>query len=125
PDQYDLASDYGRASFDVRHRLFLGGSISLPYAFRLSPFMLANSGSPYNVTVGQDLSGDSLFNDRPAFAANLSGSCLSPTAACHYTVPTQAYTPIPVTDLTAPAPFPLHLRLINTFVLVPEARGPT
>ena len=119
-DQYDLASDYGRASFDVRHRLFLGGSISLPYAFRLSPFMLANSGSPYNVTVGQDLSGDSLFNDRPAFAANLSGSCLSPTAACHYTVPTQAYTPIPVNYLTGPAHFTLNLRLSKTFGFGPE-----
>jgi hypothetical protein len=63
-NQYDLAVDYGRASFDVRHRLFLGGTIGLPYAFRLSPFMVANAGTPYNVTVGQDLSGDSLFNDR-------------------------------------------------------------
>jgi len=29
--------DYGRASFDVRHRVFIGGSANLPYAFRLSP----------------------------------------------------------------------------------------
>jgi hypothetical protein len=114
-DQYNLAADYGRAAFDVRHRVFLGGSISLPYAFRLSPFMIFNSGTPYNVTVGQDLSGDSLFNNRPAFAADVSGSCLSPTAACHYAVPTQPYTPIPVNYLTGPAHFTLNLRLSKTF----------
>ena len=48
-DQYDVALDYGRATFDTRHRLFFGGSTSLPYGFRLSPFMIFNSGSPYNV----------------------------------------------------------------------------
>jgi len=31
-NQYDLVLDYGRASFDTRQRLFLGGSIALPYS---------------------------------------------------------------------------------------------
>jgi len=43
---FDLQQDYGRASFDVRHRVFVGGSIGLPYNFRLSPFMIATSGAP-------------------------------------------------------------------------------
>ena len=64
-NSYDIAADYGRAAFDVRHRVFLGGTIGLPRGFRISPFMFANSGAPYNVTVGQDLNGDSIFNDRP------------------------------------------------------------
>jgi hypothetical protein len=120
-DQYNLALDYGRAAFDVRHRVFMGGSITLPYAFRLSPFMIFNSGTPYNVTVGEDLSGDSLFNDRPAFAANLSGPCLSVTAACHYTVPSQPYSPIPINYLTGPTHFTLNLRLSKTFGFGPES----
>jgi len=62
-DQYDLSLDYGRASFAIRDRVFLGGTIGLPRGFRLSPFMIFNSGSPYNVTVGQAQS-DSLFNVR-------------------------------------------------------------
>ena len=68
-DSYDIALDYGRAAFDVRNRLFLGGSFSLPKGIRLSPFMMANSGSPFNITTGQDNNGDSIFNDRPAYAA--------------------------------------------------------
>ena len=70
-NQYSILQDYGRAAFDVRHRVVLGGTFALPYAFRLSPFLVANSGAPFNITVGRDLNGDSIFNDRPAFASNL------------------------------------------------------
>ena len=67
-NSYDPMEDYGRAAFDVRNRVFIGGTISLPYALRLSPFILADSGTPFNIIVGQDLNGDSIFNDRPALA---------------------------------------------------------
>jgi Carboxypeptidase regulatory-like domain/TonB dependent receptor-like, beta-barrel len=122
-DQYDLGADYGRASFDVRHRLFTIATIGLPHGFRVSPFMIFMSGSPYNVTVGRDLSNDSLFNDRPALATNVSGDCLSPTAACHYVVPTTPYVPIPVNYLTGPAHFTLNLRLAKTFGFGREVGG--
>jgi hypothetical protein len=114
---------FGRASFAIRNRLFVGGTIGLPRGFRLSPFMIFNSGAPYNVTVGQDLSHDSLFNDRPAFATNVSGSCLSPTVACHYVVPTSSYVPIPINYLTGPNLFTLNLRLAKTFGFGPEVGG--
>jgi hypothetical protein len=122
-NQYDVAADYGRASFDTRHRLFMGGTIGLPHGFRVSPFMIFNSGSPYNVTVGQDLSNDSLFNDRPAFGSYPTGSCPFPTnAAClHYVVPSTPYNPIPINYLTGPDRFTLNLRLAKTFGFGPEA----
>ena len=119
-NQYDLKVDYGRASFAIHDRVFVGGTIGLPRGFRLSPFMIFNSGSPYNVTVGQDLSNDSLLNDRPAFAINPSSSCLSPTVACHYAVPTTSYSPIPINYLTGPSLFTLNLRLAKTFGFGPE-----
>jgi len=119
-DQHDLSLDYGRAFFDIRHRVFMGGTIGLPRGFRVSPFMIFNSGSPYNVTVGQDLSSDLQFNDRPAFATSPSGSCLSPTQACHYAIPVTSYTPIPINYLTGPSHFTLNLRLAKTFGFGPE-----
>jgi len=124
-NQYDLAADYGRASFDMRHRVFMGGTIGLPHGFRLSPFMIFNSGSPYNVTVGQDLSHDSLFNDRPAFGTNPPGSCPFPTAAAcvHYVIPPSAYTPIPIDYRTGPNHFTLNLRLAKSFGFGPEVGG--
>jgi hypothetical protein len=123
-DQYDLGADYGRASFDTRHGLFLGGTIGLPYAFRLSPFMIFHSGSPYNVTVGQDLNNDSVVNDRPAFAMTTDPSCLSLTAICHYNPsPTALDVLVPINYLTGPAHFTLNLRLAKTFGFGPEKGG--
>lgn len=101
----------------------MGGTVGLPRGFRISPFMIFNSGSPYNVTAGQDLSNNSLFNDRPAFAPNVTGACLSPTAACHYFVPSSSYSPIPINYLTGPNHFTLNLRLAKTFGFGREVGG--
>jgi len=62
--QYDPMADYGRSQFDVRSRVVVGGTISMPYAFRLNPFIIASSGQPFNIVAGQDVNGDSIFNDR-------------------------------------------------------------
>ena len=58
-NSYDISQDWGRASFDVRHRLFLGGSIAFPYLFRLSPFMVVQSGAPFSIMSPIDENGDS------------------------------------------------------------------
>jgi hypothetical protein len=116
-DQYDIALDYGRAAFDVRHRLFLGGSFSLFRGFRLSPFMMTSSGAPFNITVGQDLNGDSIFNDRPAFApAGATGSNIIATKWGNLdTAPKAGETIIPINYGTGPGFFELNLRLSKTF----------
>ena len=123
-DSRDLGADYGRASFDTRHRLFVGGTIGLPYAFRLSPFMIFNSGTPYNVTVGQDLNNDSVLNDRPTFATTSDPACLSLIAKCHYNPsPTASDVLVPINYLTGPARFTLNLRLAKTLGFGPEVGG--
>ena len=78
---YNIGADYGRASFDVRNRLFFGGSISLPYGFRLNPFMIFNSGTPFNVTTPLDLNGDSIFNNRPSLVSSTTCPSVTPNAA--------------------------------------------
>jgi len=79
--------------------------------------MIFSSGTPYSVTVGQDLSNNSLFNDRPAFGANLPGTCPFPSAAAcsRYVIPAGPYVPIPINSLTGPSLFTLNLRLSKTF----------
>jgi len=68
-DQYNLTDEYGRSSFDIRHKVFLGGSLGTRFGVQLSPFLIFNSGRPFNVTIGRDENGDLLFTDRPSFAA--------------------------------------------------------
>ena len=48
---YDMAEDYGRAAFDIRHRVFLGGTWTVPHGFALSPMIVLNSGAPFNITM--------------------------------------------------------------------------
>ncbi|HTZ75328.1 MAG TPA: carboxypeptidase regulatory-like domain-containing protein [Candidatus Aquilonibacter sp.] len=58
----DPSLDYGRATFATRDRVFVGGTLNLPYGFTLSPFVTANSGAPYNVTGSNDWTGNNLYN---------------------------------------------------------------
>ena len=67
---HDLSGEYGRAALDVPVRFVLGGNVVGPWGVRISPFVIASSGRPYNITVGRDLNGDSLFTDRPSFATD-------------------------------------------------------
>ena len=66
---YNFAADYGRASYDARHRFNINGSIVLPFGLRVSPNIDFRSATPFNIFAGTDLNGDSILsNDRPAFA---------------------------------------------------------
>src|SRR5262249_42590273 len=108
-----IAADYGRAGFDVRHRLFLGGTVALPHGFRVSPFMVANSGAPFNIITGQDLNGDSIFNDRPSSAAP--GTGIETEWGTFNPLPGANDPRIPVNLGTSPAQFTLNMRLSKTF----------
>jgi len=68
---YDFSAEYGRASSDARHRFVLTGSFRAPWGVSLNPFFIVSSGTPFNITIGRDLNGDTVFTDRPAFATDL------------------------------------------------------
>ncbi|MDP9159184.1 MAG: carboxypeptidase regulatory-like domain-containing protein [Acidobacteriota bacterium] len=118
-NQYSLGQDYGRASFDVRHRMFLGGSISLPWTLRLSPFVIATSGQPYNITVGHDLNSDSIFNDRPAFptSSTAAANLLVTRLGSFDVAPNANANLIPINYGNGPGAFSVNLRLSKTFGL--------
>jgi hypothetical protein len=65
---YNFAADYGRASYDVRHRVNINGSLVLPFGLRVSPNIGVSSAPPFNVTQGIDQFGNSQYNTRPALA---------------------------------------------------------
>src|SRR5271155_1820643 len=128
----DISEDYGRASFDTRHRLFFGGSFALPYLFRLSPFMIASSGTPFNIVSPNDLNGDTIFNDRPAFVS--SATCPNPGTVTGITyctplgtfnnaLPTDGQNAVPINYGTGPTHFVLNLRLTKSIGFGPKLKG--
>ena len=67
---HNLSGEYGPAATDVRHRVTFGGNISAKWNLRISPFLVLQSGAPFDVTAGSDLYGTTLFNGRPGIAAD-------------------------------------------------------
>ena len=66
---YDLSTEYGRASGDIRHRFWLTANLRAPWGITLNPFVILQSGRPFNIILGRDLNNDTSNTERPAFAA--------------------------------------------------------
>jgi hypothetical protein len=67
-NSYNLSQDYGRAGFAVRNMVFLMANYQGPWGLRFNPFLIAQSGKPFNIVTNQDLNEDGFFNKRPSFA---------------------------------------------------------
>ena len=79
----------------------------------LSPFLIASSGSPFNVTTAQDPFRDSQFNQRAAFAPC---SPVNQTPyGCFDSNPKPGEKIVPINFLTGPGRFTLNLRLSKSF----------
>lgn len=124
-DPTQLDAEYGRASFDVRHRLFMGASIAMPWDTSLNPFVIASSGRPFNITTGNDLNDDSVFADRPAFATdpNEPGVVATPMGVFDPT-PEPGDALIPRNYGEGPGFFSVNMRLRKTFSFGEEEAAP-
>ena len=115
-NQYNEQFDWGRAAFDVRHRVFMGGSMMAPLGLRFSPFIVAATGRPFDITIGRDLNGDSLFNDRPAIATDPSApGVVSTLYGLFNASPAPGAAIIPRNYGDGPGMFSVNLRLSRTF----------
>lgn len=124
-NSHDISADYGRAAFDVRSRLFLGGSIGLPHGFRASPFVLFFSGAPYNIITGADNNGDFVFNDRPGFDTGIPGHDILPVPGfpAFDLTPSPGQPLIPVNLGDGSSQFTVNLRLSKTIGLGPKVEA--
>jgi hypothetical protein len=125
---YDPSLDYGRSSFDVHNRFIILGNIQAPWAISFSPFFGYNSGTPYNLTIGNDLTANNQFNARPTFAASCSeAGAVETRYGCLNTNPAGTNERIvPYGYGTGPQNFNLNLRVAKVIGLGPkvEGRGP-
>ena len=121
----NIANDYGRTTFDVKNRLFLAGSITLPKYIQFSPFMIAQSGNPYNVTTGTDNNGDSYFNDRPDIVTGVAtnNNTIKSIAGCGtFAQPgiVAGASVAPINACTGPTLFTFNFRLTKTIGFGPS-----
>jgi hypothetical protein len=65
---YDFSTEFGRTSSDIRHRFVMTGNLRAPWGISLNPFIIVQSGRPFNITLGRDINGDTLNTERPALA---------------------------------------------------------
>jgi hypothetical protein len=81
-NSYDLTGEFGRGTFDIRHRFTVFGTVNLPWwKVVVNPLIVANTGPPFNITTGQDLNLDRQTNERPSFAG-LNANCTLSTIRC-------------------------------------------
>jgi hypothetical protein len=121
---YSMTGEYGPASTDLRHQVTIGGSIATKWGLRFSPLFIVDSGAPFNVTVGHDLYGNTLFNGRPGIATdpNLAG-----LVATRYGLldpnPVAGETVLPRNYGRGPGIIMLNLRISKTFAFGPAGEG--
>ncbi len=121
---YNFAGEYGPASTDIRNQGTLGGSIETKWGLRFSPLFVVDSGAPFNITVGQDLYGTTLFNGRPGIATDPTRPGLIPS-------PYGLLDPNPMPGEAilsrnygrGPAIILLNLRISKVFAFGPKGEG--
>jgi hypothetical protein len=126
---YNLDQDYARAGFVTRNSLFAMASYTGPWGIRFNPFLVAQSGRPFNVTLPTDPL-NNLFNQRPAYAT--SSDC-TPTSAryvqtaygCLDSQPAPGETTIPANLGNGPAAVAVNLRISRGFGIGPKVASTT
>lgn len=116
-DTYDMSSEWGRAQFDVRHRMLIGGSINTWKGISFNPFVQAQTGGPFNITLGRDLNGDNQFMERPALVPDgTTGPSIISTAYGTFDTNPAAGTAIIARNFAqAPGQFTINLRASKTW----------
>jgi hypothetical protein len=124
-NSYNISQDYGRAAFASTNMVFMMANYTGPWAIRFNPFLIAQSGKPYNIVTTNDLTGDNFFNNRPAavdssLCAGQSTRYAPTQFGCLDTTPADNYTPIGMSLGNGPAAVALNLRLSRSFGIGPK-----
>jgi hypothetical protein len=124
-DQYNDNLDWGRSSFDVRNRAFIGGTVGLPLKLQLAPFVTMQSGNPFNITTGGQFDDDGIYNARPAFANGAPcGGNIKCTPFGNFNInPSSGEALIPINYGEGPAVYSVNLRLSRTWGWGERAAG--
>lgn len=115
-NSYNVRADYGRPAQLARQRIYSGGWVNLPFGISTSVFLAAHTATRFNITTGSDNNGDSIYNDRPAFATDLTRATVVRTAYGNFdTQPIAGQQIIPINYGNAPGLFTLQTQFGKGF----------
>ena len=124
-NSYNLKQDYRRAPFAQSNMLFLMGNYTDRLGIVYNPFVVAQSGRPYNFTSPYDLSGDNFFNNRPSLVD--SSKCTAGSTqyfqtsyGCFNIIPQSGETIIPGSMGNGPSAIAVNLRISRAFGVGPK-----
>ncbi len=115
-DSSNFKDEYGRASTDIRHNVYIGGWFRPFYNIDINPFVIYRSGIPYNITTGRDSNGDTYLTERPSFATDLNRPSVIVTSMGAFDLdPIPGQIIIPRNYGTSPSFFSVNTRVSKTF----------
>ena len=115
--------DFGRASFGIRNRMFFLLTYTAPGGIIFAPLLSAQSGTPYNFTVGSDLTQNNQFNARPAYGVCGDAGVVSTPFGCLDTNPVgKGEQIVPYNLGTGPANVVFHMRASKTIGVGPRIK---
>src|SRR5262249_4774520 len=105
---------------------YWGGWITGPFKLEFTPTVIVRSGAPFNITTGLDLNNDTLYTERPSFAASASGNDIVATGFGRFDLsPAPGQPIIPRNFGRGPRFFTTHLNLARTFNMTPASNSPS
>ncbi|HEY1983871.1 MAG TPA: TonB-dependent receptor [Terracidiphilus sp.] len=121
---YNISQDYGPATFVSRNQVFTMANYSGPWGIRFNPFLIAQSGKPFNIVLPTDPL-NNFNNQRPTYA-----SASTPAANQVQTpwgvldkVPQPGERLIPANLGNGPAAVAVNLRISRGFGFGPETNS--
>ena len=123
-NQYNLRQDYARAATDAAQSYSGGLLWSLPLGLQATLGAAAHSGLPFDITTGADLNGDTIYNDRPSPATDLTRASVVRTAFGNFdTAPAAGQSILPRNYGTAPPLVWLDVQLGKDFHVGPRPQA--
>ncbi|MGA2349481.1 MAG: carboxypeptidase regulatory-like domain-containing protein [Terracidiphilus sp.] len=118
----NLSQDYGRASWASRNMVFMMANYQGPWGIRFNPFLIAQSGRPFNIVTNQDLVQDGFFNHRPSYAttASIPADVVQTSFGALDIDPQAGETLLPANLGNSPAAVAVNLRISRAFGFGPK-----
>jgi hypothetical protein len=116
--------DYGRSTFGLTNQFQAIGTWTAPHGFVFNSSLFAQSDTPYNITLGSDLTENNQFNARPTYGTCGAADVVSTPYGCLDTDPVgKGERIVPYGAGLGPANFVLHMRVSKVIGIGPRIEG--